>query len=185
MAQDDPSRKQEGGRKQEGDRRQADEPRRRRRSSDRVGLLMAALLDPAARRRGFATASLLTDWATIVGERLAGRCRPVAVRHQPRGRGGATLELAATGGAALELQHGAPQLIQRVNGFFGGPVVARIVIRQWPRPPAPPPPPAPIPLGEEEAAAVRAAAGLVQDEGLRDALCRLGLRVAAAGRRGV
>ena len=45
-----------------------------------VARLLGAILDPAARRRGFAEASLLADWATIVGP-VAGTALPAAARR--------------------------------------------------------------------------------------------------------
>ena len=114
--------------------RESGEEVARRRTTCRVGGLLGALLPPAARRRALAEVSIFGDWPTIVGPELAARCTPIALRGGAGGRGGATLELAVRSGAALELQHAAPQLVERINGHLGWPAVARLVLRQRPLP---------------------------------------------------
>jgi hypothetical protein len=132
-----------------------------------VGVLLGAVLPPAARRRGLAEAAILAEWATIVGPELAARCRPLSVRSPPGGRGGAVLELASGAAAALELQHAAPQLIERVNGHLGFPAVARLrLLRRAPTPPA-----ADAPAAAEEAPDPAVAAALESE--LADATAAL------------
>jgi hypothetical protein len=136
--------------------------------------LLPALLDPVARRRGLAEARLLTDWATVVGPALAARCQPIRLAAG-EGRGG-VLHLHVTGTAALEIQHSAPQILERINGFFGRPVVGRLRLVQapLPRPPAPPAPPPRPPLSAAEQAAIDGAVHAVEDRALRVALAALG-----------
>lgn len=158
----------------------------RRRGSCRVGVLLGAVLPPAARRRGLAEATILDEWATIVGPDLAARCTPLAVRSPAGGRGGAVLELAAGAAAALELQHTAPQLIERVNGHLGYRAVARLrLLRRTPPPPAPVEPAAPPDPAAEaalEAALADATAELPAGE-LRAALHALGRTLLRRGGR--
>jgi hypothetical protein len=141
-----------------------------------VDRLVGRVLGPVARRRGFAEAAILAEWASIVGPLLSGRCQPVRVDF-PRGRAkGGTLELHARGGAALELQHLAPQLIERVNGYFGFAAVRRIRLVQTSpqaasRPVARPSRP---PLAAEDEEALREQVGLLADEPLGRALLELG-----------
>ena len=140
-----------------------------------VARLLGAILDPAARRRGFAEASLLAEWASIVGPVLARRCQPVRIDHPPGKRQAGTLLLQAGGGIAIELQHGAPQLIERINTYFGYRAVRQLRLLQMPLPPAsaPSPPPA-RPLRAEDEAALAAGVAAVEDSGLREALLALG-----------
>jgi hypothetical protein len=134
--------------------------------------LLGRVLDPAARRRGLAEAKLLTAWPTIVGPWLARRCQPIRLG---RDDAGGVLTLHVAGAAALELQHGAPQVIERINGFFGFPAVRRLRLVQAPRPaPARPPSSAAPPLSTAEEAAVAAAVREVVDPDLRAALAALG-----------
>jgi hypothetical protein len=148
-----------------------------------VARLLGGILDPAARRRGFAEASLLADWAMIVGPALARRCQPVRVDYAPGRRSGGTLVLQAGGAAALELQHAGPQLLERINAYFGHKAVRQLRLLQMPLPPArtahPPPLRALVP-GEEAALAAGVAA--VVDDPLRAALLALGRTVRGSRR---
>ncbi|MCX8099962.1 MAG: DciA family protein [Geminicoccaceae bacterium] len=160
----------------------------RRRAPVRAALLVAALLPPAARRRSLAAASILDAWPTIVGPELAARCTPLALRFPQAGRGGGVLELAARAGAALELQHALPQLVERINGHLGWRAVARILLRQ--RVPTNPPPATatPRPTDPVVRAAIEADLASLADGDLRTALARLGgrlleARAAPRGRR--
>ncbi len=145
----------------------------------RIGALLGGVLSPAARARGFAEASVLADWATIVGSSLAARCEPVALTFPGGRRQGGVLELRASGGAALELQHAAPQLVERINGYFGFRAVGRLRILQAPaagrRPPAPPRPRPPLDAADEALLADTVLP--VRDEALRLALQALGRAV--------
>ena len=103
--------------------------------------LLGKVLDPASRRRGLAEVGVLTDWPSIVGADLAARCQPVKLTGS--GERGGTLHVHVAGAAALELQHSEPQLLERINGYFGYRAVARLRLIQAPlarprraRPPA-------------------------------------------------
>lgn len=163
----------------------ADETARQGRTGQagrQVARLLGQVLDPAARKRGFAEASLLADWVTVVGPVVARRCQPIRVEHAPGRRGGATLVLQVGGGAALEVQHLAPQLIERINTYFGHRAIRQIRLLQMPLPPpAPPPPAAPAPVSPQAEASLAAGVGDVADEGLRSALLALGRTVCATG----
>ncbi len=148
-----------------------------------VARLLGGILDPAARRRGFATASLLADWATIVGPAIARRCQPVRVDHAPGRRGAGILLLQANGAAALEIQHAAPQLLERINAYFGHRAIRQLRLVQMPLPPAPAPaPPRLRPVSSEAEARLAADVAAVADESLRDALLALGRTVAGSRR---
>ena len=140
---------------------------------------LSAVLDPAARRRGFAAASLLADWRLIVGPTLAARCQPV----QLESRGG-VLHLQASSAAALEIQHAAPQVVERINTYFGFRAVRRLKLVQAPLPPgpAPPAPPQERPLAPAEQEALHAAVAGVDDGALREALMGLGRSLLAVRR---
>jgi hypothetical protein len=151
----------------------------------RVDRLVGRVLGPAARRRGFTEAAILHDWVSVIGEGLAARCQPVKVDFaRGRSRGG-TLHLHARGGAVLELQHLAPQLVERINGYFGFPAIRRIHLVQAPPPPRPAPPlPPPLrPLVEGEEAELRALVGGFAAEPLGQALLALGRTIRMSRRR--
>jgi hypothetical protein len=95
--------------------------------------LLRRVLEPAARRRGLAEAKLLTEWPTIVGSALATRCHPIRLSQRGDAPGG-ILVLNVAGSAALELQHSEPQILERINGYFGYGAVARLRLIQAPLP---------------------------------------------------
>ncbi len=107
----------------------------------------------AFRRFGFVQSSVVTRWNEIVGERHARVSAPESIRFPYGERANGTMTLVVAGAHATMMQHIAPEIIERVNRFFGYTAVAKLVIRQGevkrPAPPAPPPArPIPIELGD-------------------------------------
>jgi hypothetical protein len=150
----------------------------------RLPEMMTRVLDPAARRRGLAGAALLADWAAIVGPALAARCQPVKLARDSDGRGG-VLHLRVSSTAALELQHAAPQIVERINTHFGHPAVARLRLIQAPLGRAVRPTARPLrPLSPEETARIDGAVASVGDEELRRALAGLGRVLTSRDRAG-
>lgn len=136
--------------------------------------LLGKVLDPASRRRGLAEAGVLTDWPRIVGEVLAARCQPVKLTGNSRGHGG-ILHVHVAGSAALELQHSEPQLLERINSYFGYPAVARLRLIRAPLAlPRHAPTIAPVPLDAAARAEIEAVVQPVADDALRAALSGLG-----------
>jgi hypothetical protein len=137
--------------------------------------LLSRVLDPTARRRGLAEAKLLTEWPTIVGPQLAARSQPVRLSHRSD-RPGGVLSLHVGGTVALELQHSEPQVLERINGFFGYLAVARLHLIQAPPERSMEPPSA---LGQRgltsaEESEIAAVVRPVNDPALQAALARLG-----------
>ena len=148
-----------------------------------VARLLAGILDPAARRRGFAEASLLADWATIVGPSLARRCQPLRIDHAPGRRSGGSLLLRVGGAAALEIQHATPQILERINAYFGRRVVRQLRLLQMPLPVAAEPPRRPVRrLDAAEEAALARDVHVIDSDPLRVALLALGRTVAGSRR---
>ncbi len=143
---------------------------------------------PALRKRGFAQARLITDWPAIVGEMLARDTLPQKLVFPRGAKGDGILHLRVASGFALELQHLAPQILDRINGFFGYRAVADLRYVQGPIPPVRRPRRvAPRRLPERDEAVLDRATCAIEDPGLRDALKRLGRAVStgreSAGRR--
>ncbi|MGE4217948.1 MAG: DUF721 domain-containing protein [Alphaproteobacteria bacterium] len=140
---------------------------------------LAATIPGLARRvlgsRGFAVASIVTEWEAIVGAERARVCRPEKLSF-PRGeRSAGTLKVRAGSGDALALQHDAPAIVERINRFFGYRAVAKLQIvngpvgGRSPQRPAPPPPPDPNRAGR-----IAAAVESVDDPELQEILQRFG-----------
>ena len=143
-----------------------------------VGVAVSKLGAPIVGKRGGGLlVRLKTDWPAIVGTDWAAVSWPMAVTRD------GCLKLRTTAVAALELQHRAPLLIERVNVFLGRPAVTRLILVQGPLPlPAAPRGSSPPPLACGETAALDERVSNIADPGLRTALFRLGRAVIAVRR---
>ncbi len=148
--------------------------------------LVGAAIGPVLMQRGFGNSSLILFWNEIAGEQIAAVSRPIRVQWPPRPRSPAAGAAAAPAaltvrvepGFALDFQHLAPVLIERVNAHLGWRCIARLKIEQGPvREAAPRRCVRDVPKAAEEAA--EALAGKDIEEPLREALRRLGARVLA------
>ena len=92
--------------------------------------LVPRITKKALGRQGAAIAGLITKWPDIVGPTIAQASVPRKLSF-PRGeRGGGTLKIAIAGSLAIELQHLEPQVLERINGFFGYAAVKRLHLIQ-------------------------------------------------------
>ena len=143
-----------------------------RRGMTTLGQSIGRVTSPAMRRRGFAEAAIITNWPAIVGRPLCEHTQPSRIVF-PRGeRLGGTLHLLVSGAFAPDVQHLAPQIIERINGHFGYGAIARIELHHG-RIDGPDHSPAEDTPAPEPPAEVKAAIGKVADEGLATALDRL------------
>ncbi|CCG42945.1 DUF721 domain-containing protein [Magnetospirillum molischianum] len=135
---------------------------------------------PVFGRHGFAEGALVTDWPAIVGAAIAHHTLPVRIRFPAKERTDGTLIVKVASGAfALEMQHLEPLILEKINGYFGWNAVARLRLIQGPLPETTrrkPPAPEPPPLPPDSQAAINLAR--VEDPDLREALARLGRRIA-------
>ena len=132
-----------------------------------IGALVPGVTRPAFRKQSPAGAQLLADWPSIVGPALAGCVQPKRVQA-------GTLTLLCAGPVALELQHLAGQLIERINGHVGRELVQRLRFVQGSVAPAA------APAAPRRRPSPAAVPGLPEGP-LRDALAALG---GAMGLRG-
>lgn len=148
-------------------------------------LLGPALAD-ALKARGFATADIIGHWPDIVGVRLAEQSQPLKIQWPPRPKMDkpdtpaqpATLILRVESAFALEVEMGAAQIIERINAVFGWRCVGKLRLKQGavehperrerPRPPE---------LSPAAARQLKKDLGGIEDQGLREALERLGRQV--------
>jgi hypothetical protein len=153
--------------------------------------LLGKVVGETFTRQGFASAELVTRWTEIVGAEIAAHSEPIKIQwprtapSSPRspandagsrwGRAPGTLVLRVEGPAALEIQHLANVICERVNRFLGWRAVERIAFRQAPLRRALRQSVAPA----DPAAAARMAASMpeITDDDLRQALARLGAAV--------
>ena len=128
---------------------------------------------PMWRKRGFAETRVITDWPDIVGEAIAPYCVPLRITRPRGGEEGGALYIRAAGAWAVELHHLSPQILDRVNGFLGFKAVTELKIVQGPVAIGPRRK-KPRPLPPEARTLIADAVSDVNDDGLRDALERLG-----------
>jgi hypothetical protein len=95
-----------------------------------VSDLMPEIGRAAFRRFGFVQSSIVSRWDEIVGPRYANVSCPEAIRFPAGKKADGTLELVVEGAHAVMLQHVLPEIIERVNRFFGYSAVARVKMRQ-------------------------------------------------------
>ena len=97
-----------------------------------VSALMPDIGRAAFRRFGFVQSSVVSRWDEIVGARYAAVSAPEAIRFPVGKKSDGTLELTVEGAHATMIQHVLPEIVERVNRFFGYGAVARIKVRQGP-----------------------------------------------------
>src|SRR6476620_8299043 len=137
-------------------------------SAKPLSLLLNDVFAEAYAKQGFAARELVTRWGDIAGSEIAAHSEPLKmqwprpVEGQPQEP--ATLVLRVEGPMALEIQHSADVILERVNRFFGWNAVGQLAFR-----PAPPDP----------KAVAKVAEGLtdIEDEDLKTALARLGAAI--------
>jgi len=146
-----------------------------------LGSSVAQLTKPVFGKRGLADGAIAREWATIVGVLIAKHSQPDRITYPGREKRDGLLHLKVDHSAmATELQHLEPQLLERINSYFGFKAVARLRFVHGPidklddkhdevRPPKPPPP---------KSEKVEAEVDFIEDPELRAALQRLGNAVA-------
>ncbi|MBV8392367.1 MAG: DUF721 domain-containing protein [Alphaproteobacteria bacterium] len=158
-----------------------------------VAQKLASGLAPKGQKKGAATglaplARLKAQWPAVVGEEIARLSEPDALLAGRSARSaGPTLRLRVSGAASLEVQHRIPQIVERVNGFFGHRFIedVRLVQGVVAKRAGPHAVPAPDPALTRK---MESRVSEVEDPDLKAALARLGARIAqrsTTGRRGV
>jgi hypothetical protein len=94
-----------------------------------VSDLMPEIGRAAFRRFGFVQSSIVSRWDEIVGPRYANVSCPESIRFPAGKKADGTLELVVEGAHAPMMQHVIPEIVERVNRFFGYSAVARVKIR--------------------------------------------------------
>ena len=162
--------------------------KRRQRDAKPLADLVGKAMTPACRKRGFASVDIVASWAEIVGERYGTRVQPDRLiwprrpdltdpEHPPEP---ATLVVHTDGATALLLTHETPQVLERINTFYGWAAIGRIKVLQKPvlaKQPEKPKSLRPLTNSEEERLAGHVEG--VENDRLREALKKLGAQVIA------
>lgn len=164
--------------------KQSDEPPKRLNRVVDAGEALQRSLDPVFKKRGFASRDLVSHWAAMAPAPYDQAAAPdkLVWPRGDRSAEGATLYLRCTPGQALALQHEAPLVARAVNRYFGYVLVGAVKLSAEP-----------LDIKKEKAATAAgepevadpeldgAVAG-VADDGLRDALRRLGRGIKGSSR---
>lgn len=164
---------------------------RKGRGFRRAGATARLAVDRIAGRYGFAEADVLINWPAIAGEALAGVCQPVKVIYGKERTLGATLIVQTNSARAPEVEMKGPQIVERVNQYYGYRAIRRLKVTQSTglgRGPgfaegqaAFAGKPATRPTEADQAEGARLAAD-IQSPGLRAALSRMGAHILARER---
>src|SRR5690606_28005469 len=100
-----------------------------------LGAMVPGLTKPLMAKRSRAEATLILEWPEIAGPLVSARSRPLPLsfpNREERREGQLTLTVEPS--FALDLQHLAGQLVERINGYFGYRLVAVVKLVQKPLP---------------------------------------------------
>ncbi len=92
--------------------------------------LMPEVGRAAFKRFGFVQSSIVSRWEEIVGDRYATCSMPEMIRFPMGKKAEGTLELTVSSAMAPMIQHVVPEIIERVNRFFGYNAVEKVKIKQ-------------------------------------------------------
>ena len=141
--------------------------------------LLPSVGGAAFRKFGFVQSAVVSRWGEIVGARFAAVSVPESIRFPRGAREGGTLHLLVRGAHAPMMQHIVPEIVERVNRFFGYPAVAKVAMRAGDlpaRPPRPAPADRPRAVPQELGQSLRA----IADPELRAVLSALAAGVATS-----
>jgi hypothetical protein len=134
-----------------------------------IGRVVAQVVKPVMRKRGFYDVDIISDWENIVGPEWAKQTSPHKLNFNAHTRRSGTLHILVTPGASVLIQHIEPMIIDRVNTYFGFEAINRLKIIHGHVPlrvaPKKPKPESNAPLPEVEG---------ITDPDLKNALQRLG-----------
>lgn|SRR5690554_1228807 len=152
-------------------------PPKRKNRTVQLGDMIGTALDPALRRRGFASRDLIAHWQTIAPtpwDKVAMPDKLVWPRRDRPAPEGAVLHLRCIEGYGLALTHEGPAIAASVNRYFGYLIVGSVRLSPLPLVPEKAPVKPARHLPQETIASIKAATGTIEDAGLRLALENLG-----------
>jgi len=130
-------------------------------------------------RQGLIRGDIISKWFDIVGPEISQHTLPEKIVFSKDGASGGELRLRCDSGAlANQLQHQAPQIIDRINMYFGYQAIIRIKLIQAPLPRRPTVRrTSSKPLTKEQVATIKSTTSIVQDDEIRAVLDKLGQSV--------
>ncbi len=95
-----------------------------------VGEVVPNVGGASFRRYGFVQSSIVSRWGEIVGAKYAEVSAPESLRFPYGKRADGVLTLTVSGAYAVTMQHVLPEIVERVNRFFGYAAVAKVTLKQ-------------------------------------------------------
>lgn len=151
-------------------------PRKRFRT---IGADVEKIVKPILSGRGFGATTIVNSWVDVVGIVLAKHTFPEKISYPRGSRLGGTLHLRINSSAvALELQHLAPQLKDKINTYFGYRAIDHLKMVQGPIPGIEPPQKKQKrSLNSDEKGKLEHSLNMISDPELKAALADLGSSV--------
>ncbi|WP_417580100.1 DUF721 domain-containing protein [Pelagibacterium sp.] len=147
-----------------------------------LGDMIGKTLDPALKKRGFAGRDLISHWQTIAPapwDKISMPDKLVWPRRDRPDPEGAILHLRCLEGHGLALTHEAQTIASAVNRYFGYLIVGSVRLSPMPLIAEKPIPAKSTQLPLATLEAIKAQTGGIEDDGLREALQKLGRGVLA------
>jgi hypothetical protein len=101
---------------------------KRNSNASNLGRIVAKVVKPVMRKRGFYDVDIISDWENIVGPEWAKQTSPHKLSFNAHTRRSGTLHILVAPGASVLIQHIEPMIIDRVNTYFGFEAVNRLKI---------------------------------------------------------
>ncbi|MDC9823652.1 DciA family protein [Devosia sp. ZB163] len=145
-----------------------------------AGEALGKVLDPALKKRGFASRDIITHWAAIVPAPYDRMARPDKLTwpRGEKGAEGAVLHLSCHPGHSLALAHEGQKVAAAVNRYFGYFLVGQVRLSATPFELSEKVPETVPALPEVTRARIGRTVDRVQDPGVREALRELGQAMA-------
>jgi hypothetical protein len=97
--------------------------------TSRLGKIAAPLTREATRHRGFINSRILLEWHKIIPDGMNEMVRPLQIRRDLKNNE-AVLVVLVSSATALTIQHYEPQIIERLNSYFGFAAVTKLQLKQ-------------------------------------------------------
>jgi hypothetical protein len=168
----------------------ADEPKRKSGKDDGppkrlnravgVGEALGGALDPALKKRGFATRDLIAHWAAMAPAPYDRMARPEKLvwPRGEKGAEGAVLHICCHQGHALALQHEGQKVAASINRYFGYVLIGQVRLSAAPFEVEAPVVETIPAISDVTRARIGRAVERVEDAGVREALRELGQAMA-------
>lgn len=142
-----------------------------------LGDMIGNALDPALKKRGFASRDLIAHWQTIAPapwDKISMPDKLVWPRRDRPDPEGAVLHLRCLEGHGLALSHEGQAIAAAVNRYFGYLIVGSVRLSPMPLTAEASQPEPVRTLPRASIDSIRKQTGSIEDEGLREALAKLG-----------